>query len=86
MLLYYFQSHICPFEYEMPRLLQQILNEPNLSEYLAPHFSPSNVGTANLLLMYNTISKEIGQKYDVTFALLSKVRNIPLVRIFFKEI
>lgn len=57
----------------MPRLLQKILHEPNLSEYMSPHFSPSNVGTANLLLMYSTISNEIGKKYDVSFALLSKV-------------
>ncbi|XP_056634672.1 ectopic P granules protein 5 homolog [Diorhabda sublineata] len=66
------QSHICGVEYEMPRLLQKILQDSNLGEYLAPHFSPCNVGTSNLLLMYSTICKEIGQKYDVAFALLSK--------------
>ncbi|XP_028134145.1 ectopic P granules protein 5 homolog isoform X1 [Diabrotica virgifera virgifera] len=65
------QSHICGVEYEMPRLLQRILQDSNLGEYLAPHFSPCNVGTANLLLMYSTICKEVG-KYDVAFALLSK--------------
>lgn len=57
----------------MPRLLHKILNEPHLSEYLAPHFSPINLRTGNLLLMYENISKEIRKKYDVTFALLSKV-------------
>lgn len=56
----------------MPRLLQKILKEPNLGCYLAPHFSPNNVSTVNFLYMYGTISKEIGQKYDITFALLSK--------------
>ncbi|KAG5874036.1 hypothetical protein JTB14_007998 [Gonioctena quinquepunctata] len=66
------QSHICGVEYEMPRLLQNILKDSNLAQYLAPHFSPSNVGTASLLLMYSTISNEIGQKYDISFAILSK--------------
>ncbi|KAJ8984461.1 hypothetical protein NQ317_012527 [Molorchus minor] len=33
------QSHICGFEYEMPRLLQKILKDPNLAVYLSPHFS-----------------------------------------------
>ncbi|CAG9823224.1 unnamed protein product [Phaedon cochleariae] len=66
------QSHICGVEYEMPRLLQKILKEPNCGQYLAPHFCPSNVGSANLLLMYSTICKEMGQKYDIAFALLSK--------------
>ncbi|CAH0560105.1 unnamed protein product [Brassicogethes aeneus] len=66
------QSHICNSEPEMPRLLDRILKEPNLGGYLAPHFSPSKVGTINLLTMYSTISKEIGQKYDIAFALLSK--------------
>lgn len=56
----------------MPRLLDKILKEPNFGGYLAPHFSPSKVGTNTLLSMYSTISKEIGQKYDVAFALLSK--------------
>ncbi|KAL3265469.1 hypothetical protein HHI36_009673, partial [Cryptolaemus montrouzieri] len=66
------ESHICGVEFEMPRLLGRILKEPCLSEYLSPHFSPSNVCTANLLIMYKSISQEIGQKYDVSFALLSK--------------
>lgn len=57
----------------MPRLLKKILNESELGGYLAPHFSPSKVGTSNLLLMYSTICKEVGKKYDVCFALLSKV-------------
>lgn len=60
-------------EFETPRLLNKILEEPSLGVYLAPHFSPANIGTANFLLMYSTISKEIGQKYDLIFALLSKV-------------
>ncbi|CAH1956914.1 unnamed protein product [Acanthoscelides obtectus] len=66
------QSHIYGIEYEMPRLLNKILKEPDLGGHLAPHFSPKNVGSSNLLLMYNTICKEIGSKYDVAFALLSK--------------
>lgn len=68
------QSHINGVEYETPRLLQKILEEPSLGQYLIPHFSPENVGTANLLLMYSTISDKICQKCDVNFALLSKVR------------
>ena len=67
------QSHICGVEFEMPRLLERILKEPALGGYLAPHFSPSNIGTANLLYMYSTICQEIGSNYDVAFALLSKV-------------
>ncbi|KAJ8949813.1 hypothetical protein NQ318_000511, partial [Aromia moschata] len=66
------QSHICNVEYQMPRLLQRILKEPSSAVYLSPHFSMTNVGTANLLLMYGTICKEIGQKFDTTFTLLSK--------------
>nr|CAH7757239.1 unnamed protein product [Callosobruchus chinensis] len=66
------QSHIYGIEYEMPRLLNKILSEPNLGGHLAPHFSPAKVGSSSLLLMYNTICKEIGSKYDVAFALLSK--------------
>ncbi|XP_063908736.1 ectopic P granules protein 5 homolog [Zophobas morio] len=66
------QSHICGVEFEMPRLLERILKEPALGGYLAPHFSPSNIGTANLLYMYSTICQEIGSNYDVAFALLSK--------------
>lgn len=62
----------------MPRLLEKILKEPQLGGHLAPHFSPYNVGTANLLYMYKTICDEIGQKYDVAFALLSKVSNYSL--------
>lgn len=66
------QSHICGVEYELPRLLQWILKEPNLGSFLAPHFSPVNIGTSNILLMYSTICTEIAQKYDISFALLSK--------------
>lgn len=67
------QSHISGVEFEMPRLLDKILKEPSLGSYLAPHFSPSNVGTVNLLYMYSKICQEIGNNYDVAFALLSKV-------------
>ncbi|XP_044253867.1 ectopic P granules protein 5 homolog isoform X2 [Tribolium madens] len=66
------QSHISGVEFEMPRLLEKILKEPALGGYLAPHFSPSNVGTVNLLYMYSRICQEIGNNYDVAFALLSK--------------
>ncbi|XP_045481046.1 ectopic P granules protein 5 homolog [Harmonia axyridis] len=66
------QSHLCGVESEISRLLDTILEEPNLGEFLAPHFAPGNTGTANLLLMYEKISNEIGQKYEISFALLSK--------------
>ncbi|KAK9871044.1 hypothetical protein WA026_010002 [Henosepilachna vigintioctopunctata] len=66
------QSHICGVEFEMPRLLDRIIKEPDLGQYLAPHFSPGNVGSSSLLLMYKSISEAIGQEYDVSFALLSK--------------
>lgn len=69
------QSHICGVEYETPRLLNKILGEPSLGAYLATHFSPVNVGTANFLLMYSTISKDITKNNDVVFALLSKVKT-----------
>lgn len=72
----YFQSHINGVEYELPRLLNKILEEPSLGQYLIPHFSPENVGTANLLLMYSTISDKICQKCDVNYALLAKVRCV----------
>ncbi|RZB40249.1 ectopic P granules protein 5 -like, partial [Asbolus verrucosus] len=58
------QSHICGVEVEMPRLLEKILKEPILGSYLAPHFSPSDIGSANLLYMYSTICQEIGNNYD----------------------
>jgi hypothetical protein len=67
------QSHICGVETEMPRLLEMILKKPSLGEYLAPHFSPNDIGTISLLHMYSTICQEIGNNYDVAFALLSKV-------------
>lgn len=60
----------------MPRLLKKILEEPCLGEYLIPHFTPSDVGTTNLLEMYAVISDKICQKCDVNFSLLSKVRKI----------
>lgn len=66
------QSHISGFENQMPRLLNKILQEPNLGMYLAPHFDPSDVGIANFLLMYSTVSKDMSDKYDIAFALLSK--------------
>lgn len=74
------QSHICGVEFQMPRLLERILEEPAIGGYLAPHFSPSNIGTVNLLYMYSKISDEIGKNYDVAFALLSKVYicNMPI--------
>lgn len=66
------RSHVNGVEFEMPRLLEKIIKEPNLGVYLAPHFSPSDVGTANLLFMYGQICREISNNYDVAFALLSK--------------
>lgn len=67
------RNHICGIEAQTPRLLEKILEERSLSEYLTQHFAPDNVGTANFLLMYNNISKDIGQNYDTIFTLLSKV-------------
>ncbi|KAF7282452.1 hypothetical protein GWI33_002679 [Rhynchophorus ferrugineus] len=66
------QSHICGVENQMARLLQSILKEPNYAVYLAPHFSPANIGTSNMLLTYSTIIKEMSKRYDISFALLSK--------------
>lgn len=66
------QSHIDGVEFEMPRLLETILKEPSLENYLIPHFSPTCAGTANLLLMYSTIEQRLCEKRDVNFALLSK--------------
>ncbi|ENN72840.1 hypothetical protein YQE_10520, partial [Dendroctonus ponderosae] len=66
------QSHICGVESEMPRLLQLILKEPSLGEYLAPYFLPKNCDSANILLMYSTIIHQMSKKYDVVFALISK--------------
>ncbi|CAG9856312.1 unnamed protein product [Phyllotreta striolata] len=66
------QSHVRAVEREMPRLLNKILQDPKASEHLAPHFSPGDAGTANLLLMYSTICRDMGRKHDVAFALLSK--------------
>nr|XP_022906095.1 ectopic P granules protein 5 homolog [Onthophagus taurus] len=66
------RSHIYGKEFETPRLLNKILSNPELSGLLAPHFSPQNSGTANFLLMYSTICQNIDQKFDITFALLSK--------------
>ncbi|XP_060530773.1 ectopic P granules protein 5 homolog [Cylas formicarius] len=66
------RSHIYGVEREMPGLLRTILTEPRLACYLAPHFSPANVGTARMLSMYVTICDETDRKCDVVFALLSK--------------
>ncbi|KAF5275551.1 hypothetical protein FQR65_LT04154 [Abscondita terminalis] len=65
-------SFICGVEFETPRLLNKILEEPNLVPLLAPHFSPVNIGTTNFLQMYGTICSDIGQRFDIIFPLLSK--------------
>lgn len=67
------RNHIFAIESEAPRLLEKILEDKSLCEYLTPHFAPDNVGTSNFLLMYNNITKDTGQKYDMIFTLLSKV-------------
>lgn len=73
------RNHIYENESETPRLLDKILEEKSLCEYLTPHFAPDNVGTANFLLMYSNISKDIGQKHDLIFTLLSKVITTKLL-------
>lgn len=69
------KAHILGVERETPKLLERILSEQSLSEYLTPHFSADNVGTANFLLMYGNISNDIGEKHDLIFTLLSKVKS-----------
>uniref|UniRef100_A0A1Y1N595 Ectopic P granules protein 5 homolog n=2 Tax=Photinus pyralis TaxID=7054 RepID=A0A1Y1N595_PHOPY len=64
--------YITGVEYETPRLLNKILEEPNLVPLLAPHFSPINIGTTNFLHMYSTICADAGQRFDIIFPLLSK--------------
>ncbi|KAK9711672.1 hypothetical protein QE152_g25342 [Popillia japonica] len=66
------QSHLHGREFEHPRLLNNILEKPELKVYLLPHFVPVNSGTANFILMYSTICEKILEKYDVALALLSK--------------
>lgn len=81
-----FKAHICGVEFETPKLLERILQQPSLTEYLAPHFLPDNIGTANFLLMYSNLSKDIGQKHDMIFTLLSKVKVISYIAIIFFNI
>lgn len=64
------KTFICGVEYEIPRLLDKILEKPSLYNYLAPHFSPINVNTANLLLMYSKISESTLEP-KIILALLS---------------
>lgn len=66
------QSHIDGVEHEMPHLLETILQQPNLSGYLIPHFSPTSAGTESFLFMYSTIGERVCEKREVNFALLSK--------------
>ncbi|KAF2894637.1 hypothetical protein ILUMI_11535 [Ignelater luminosus] len=66
------QNFICGIEYETPRLLNKILEEPSVVHLLTPHFSPVNVGTTNFLHMYSTVCNDVGQRYDIVFSLLSK--------------
>lgn len=58
----------------MTPLLNKILQEPSLAEYLVPHFTPNHVDTPILLEMYSTIVRNATcLKCGIHFALLSKV-------------
>lgn len=68
------QSHIHGEEEETPKLLDKILHDPNMGTYLAPHFSPVHVGTANFIMMYSMITKGLRENPDLLYSLISKVK------------
>ncbi|XP_017889287.1 ectopic P granules protein 5 homolog isoform X2 [Ceratina calcarata] len=67
------QSFINGEENEGPRLLDTVIDKPNLGSLLAPYFTPVAGSAVKFLQMYQTIVKySTGTNMDLCFVLLSK--------------